>query len=206
MQQQYQCPNCGAQVAFGVNFCGNCRTQLNWPAQQQMQSTSTYQQQQPEQKRRRSPWLIVCFAAIGIVVLIGLIGGSVFLMTRHQEPDHRQRVIEETPIVITSVQDLNDECQNNPIAFANKYKGKVVQIQGEIQHIGVSGWTNEPYLLVGEGDREKTMSASFFVDDDDMIAKLHTGQIVVIKGIMTGGADMSGMYLEIEHCVLLSPR
>lgn len=37
MQQWYQCPNCGAPVALGVRFCGNCGVQLNWPAQQQIQ-------------------------------------------------------------------------------------------------------------------------------------------------------------------------
>ena len=33
MQQQFQCPRCGAPVAFGVGFCGNCGTQLNWSTQ-----------------------------------------------------------------------------------------------------------------------------------------------------------------------------
>lgn len=35
MQQWYQCPRCGAPVAFEARFCVNCRTQLNWPTQQQ---------------------------------------------------------------------------------------------------------------------------------------------------------------------------
>lgn len=34
MQQWYQCPRCGSPVAFGVRFCGNCGTELNWPMQQ----------------------------------------------------------------------------------------------------------------------------------------------------------------------------
>ena len=42
MQQWYQCPKCGAQVAFGVGFCNNCGTQLNWPTQQ---PPPQYQQQ-----------------------------------------------------------------------------------------------------------------------------------------------------------------
>jgi len=45
MQQGYQCPTCGAQVAFGARFCANCGIQLNWPAQQQMQPPPQYQQQ-----------------------------------------------------------------------------------------------------------------------------------------------------------------
>lgn len=45
MQQQYQCSNCGAQVAFETRFCGNCGIQLNWPTQQQIQPPPQYQQQ-----------------------------------------------------------------------------------------------------------------------------------------------------------------
>ncbi|TRZ94189.1 MAG: zinc-ribbon domain-containing protein [Dehalococcoidia bacterium] len=45
MQQSYQCPNCGTQVAFGVRFCTGCGTPMNWPTQQQMQPPPTYQQQ-----------------------------------------------------------------------------------------------------------------------------------------------------------------
>jgi len=47
MQQTYQCPNCGAPVAFGVKFCTNCGTSLSWPTQQQVQPPSVHQQQQP---------------------------------------------------------------------------------------------------------------------------------------------------------------
>jgi hypothetical protein len=54
MQQGYQCPRCGAQVAFGVRFCGSCQTPLNWPTQQQSpppgppQYQQQYQQQAPQ--------------------------------------------------------------------------------------------------------------------------------------------------------------
>jgi len=49
MSQQVSCPNCGSPVAFGVRFCGNCGTGLNWPTQQQMPPEPAYQQ--PQQKQ-----------------------------------------------------------------------------------------------------------------------------------------------------------
>jgi len=49
MQQWYQCPRCNATVAFGVRFCGNCGTELNWPTQQ-TQPPSTYQQKHVQQQ------------------------------------------------------------------------------------------------------------------------------------------------------------
>jgi len=51
MQQRYQCSQCGAPVAFGVRFCGNCGMQLNWPTQQ-VPIPSAYQlQQMPAPKK-----------------------------------------------------------------------------------------------------------------------------------------------------------
>jgi hypothetical protein len=56
MQQWYQCPRCGAQVAFGVRFCGNCQTPLNWPTQQQPQPPQQqYQQPQYQQPYQQTP-------------------------------------------------------------------------------------------------------------------------------------------------------
>jgi hypothetical protein len=68
MQQWHKCPICGAQVAFGVRFCGNCGAQLNWPPQQQWDYA---QGQQGPQQKKTSPWLIGFIALIAIVVLVG---------------------------------------------------------------------------------------------------------------------------------------
>ena len=82
MQSQYQCPNCGDQVAFGVKFCGNCGTQLNWPTQPQYQPPPQYQQQYQQSgqaaqyqqaepsKKKTNMWLVGFLAFIGIVILI----------------------------------------------------------------------------------------------------------------------------------------
>lgn len=82
MQQQYQCPNCGAPVAFGARFCGNCGTELNWPIQQ-IQSPPSYQQSQQQrgykhgqaktEQRRTNSWLLV--SVILIVVVLLIVGG-----------------------------------------------------------------------------------------------------------------------------------
>jgi len=75
----YSCPNCGAQVGFGVRFCGNCGTQLNWPTQQQMQPPLPCQQQiqQPVHInwfKRHLNWtyflgLLAIYAAFGLILL-----------------------------------------------------------------------------------------------------------------------------------------
>jgi len=92
MRQQFQCPRCGAQVAFGARFCGNCQTPLNWPTQPQppaqyqqpppqyqqqyqqqpQQPASGYQQQSGPPKKKTNVWLMGC---LGMIVLAAVIGG-----------------------------------------------------------------------------------------------------------------------------------
>ncbi|MBM3119291.1 MAG: zinc ribbon domain-containing protein [Chloroflexi bacterium] len=79
MQQWYQCPRCGAPVAFGSRFCTNCGTQLNWPTQQ-IQPPPVYQHPQQQwnygyrqpgkEPKKTSSWLIGCLGLIGIILLI----------------------------------------------------------------------------------------------------------------------------------------
>jgi hypothetical protein len=93
MQQSYQCPSCGAPVAFGQRFCENCGAQLSYPPQQQpppsqyqqQPPTQPYYQQQPSykqeapkpQKRGGSPWAI-----IGVLVALLVVTGGIFAVFR----------------------------------------------------------------------------------------------------------------------------
>jgi flagellar basal body-associated protein FliL len=116
MQQWYQCPRCGAPVAFGVKFCGNCRTQLNWPTQQQQppqyqtpqQPPPQYQQQyqqppqyqrpqqqsEPPKKKKTNVWLIGC---LGLIVLAAIIGG-IILVTGTSSPETSPSTLPPTTI------------------------------------------------------------------------------------------------------------
>lgn len=68
-----------------AKLCGNCGTQLNWPAQQQPQHPPVYQQSQQQwdyehgqtkaKQQKTSSWLIV---SITLVVVVLLVGGGVF--------------------------------------------------------------------------------------------------------------------------------
>lgn len=72
MQQRYQCIKCGAPLAYGVEYCGNCGTQLNWSTQHQRQPPPTYpsgnypiqqqrhneSKQESSEKKKTNPWLL----------------------------------------------------------------------------------------------------------------------------------------------------
>lgn len=88
MQQWYQCPGCGAQIAFGAGFCNNCGMQLNWPTQQQQQQppqhqqppNQQYQQQysQPQYRQEKQPMSntkkgLIGFAVVA-VIFVAILG------------------------------------------------------------------------------------------------------------------------------------
>jgi len=118
MQQWYQCPRCGAQVAFGVRFCSNCQTPLNWPTQQQQPPPPQYQQQyqqqppqyqqqyqqpgyqqqpEPPKKKKTNVWLMGC---LGVIVLAAIIGGIV-LATNSGAPTSAPASSEKPTITAT---------------------------------------------------------------------------------------------------------
>jgi hypothetical protein len=75
MQQQYQCSNCGAQVAFGMKFCGNCGLQLNWPTQQQVQPPPIKRRGVGQWIRNHKFWssVIILFVVVEVLSLFNLI-------------------------------------------------------------------------------------------------------------------------------------
>jgi len=47
MQQCFRCSKCGASVAVGSTFCGNCGNQFNWGVQQPDQRVASSEQDSP---------------------------------------------------------------------------------------------------------------------------------------------------------------
>jgi hypothetical protein len=124
MQQGYQCPRCGAQVAFGARFCGNCQTPLNWPTQQQSpppgppqyqqqyqqpQQPGQYYQQQPEPPKKKSSKLgiislaiiLLALAAVGSCVVCVMQPGSSSDVTQSNNDSSKQLTSAEREYLLT---------------------------------------------------------------------------------------------------------
>jgi len=91
MQQWYQCPQCGGQVAFGVGFCNNCGTQLNWPTQQQSppqyQPPPPPQYQQPQRPPKKQGMSnAVKGALVLLVVSITIVASCAMCLMGDSEP------------------------------------------------------------------------------------------------------------------------
>jgi hypothetical protein len=141
MQQWYQCPRCGAPVAFGVRFCGNCQTPLNWPTQQQpqpppqpqyqppYQQTPQYQQQPPQYQQQSEPpkkksklgiillgVILAALAAVGSCVVCIMQPGSSDVTSpapiTAAEQAYASAVAEQATTLTGVLYKLGDLCQN----------------------------------------------------------------------------------------------
>ena len=78
MYQQYSCPHCGVQVAYGVPQCHYCGGPLLWQTQQYTPPQLNYQQRTfvRNDKQKSSRGLVFVFV-VGIVLLI-VVGVCIF--------------------------------------------------------------------------------------------------------------------------------
>jgi len=120
MQQWYQCPRCGAPIAFRSRFCTNCGIRLTWPTQQQIPPPVYQQPQQPRKETSKtSPSLIGCLAFIAIAFLIG---GTIFALrgpisTVELLPGNIKQYENRQPLVLTA-SGKQVHLSNNPDAKA----------------------------------------------------------------------------------------
>ena len=78
MQQSYQCSNCGAPVALGMRFCGNCGLQLNWPTQQQLQPTRVKKRGVGQWIKNHKFWssVIILFVLVEVLSLLNIVNAA----------------------------------------------------------------------------------------------------------------------------------
>jgi hypothetical protein len=82
VQQTYPCPNCGYPVVFGIRFCGNCGTALNWSTQ-----VNQGQLRLPQAPPKKREDVLGFVGVLAIVALIGvLIAGGIILYDSSQTP------------------------------------------------------------------------------------------------------------------------
>ncbi|MBM3142972.1 MAG: zinc ribbon domain-containing protein [Chloroflexi bacterium] len=160
MQQWYQCPRCGAPVAFGCRFCTNCGTQLNWPTQQQTQPPPVYQQSQQQwnysyrqprkEPKKASSSLISCLGLIGIVFLIG---GAIFAL-RGPAPIQPPPVTERQPEYIQQYENrhppvkIKTALTERQVHLSNNSDAKAVSFAELKTFIRQDDTSEKPYFLM----------------------------------------------------------
>jgi hypothetical protein len=134
-------------------------------------------------KKSKLPWVI------GGAVLLGLVccGGPMLFMgllgfgAKKQQEEQQKQVQEQKPIEVSAVQ-LLSEYKDNEAKANDKYKGKVVQVDGVIDRI------TEGYVKLKGGGQFELLTVDCHFDDEDRktVASLSSGSRVTIKGICDG--------------------
>jgi hypothetical protein len=200
MERIYYCPRCKSKIAFGTASCVDCGTQFDWqqfkpppdsaqPPQYQEQVPPQPEQQQPGQaeqyiqpqtgKRILAPGLIVLLCFIGLIILGGIVwslsGGGPTAPSTSPSP---------VTITITAVQLWVDFDSDQDAANA-KYRGKVINVTGIVNEIGIDR-VDTPYVLLTSADGLFGVQCLFSSKDELRSAQLSQGQTLTIQGICQG--------------------
>jgi hypothetical protein len=210
MQQRYQCPRCGTQVAFGTSFCGSCEAQLNWSTQQQeppyyQQQPSRYQQQrygysgQQIKKKRINTWLIVLGSVFAFIVLISVIVG----ISGGGEPSSLPNGTEITPITVNAEQ-LCQAYDANQVAADALYKNKILKVSGVVDDIGRDwlGYAEVELRGAEYSTRRYTVQCTFSTQNEYLVTQLSKGQSVIIQGTCDG-REMFLYAVSLKNCTIV---
>lgn len=151
---------------------------------------------------------VLKYYGIGAIVLyIILRGCSVIMIQQYYTSTTNSKSAstgqqEEVQAIRVTPKELDDAYSANEVSADKKYKGKIAIITGKIDSIGVS--SGKPVInLVDSSDHYKYTIATvhcYFNDDSqsNKIANLSKGQIVTIKGKITGQVITIG----VDDCIL----
>ena len=101
--------------------------------------------------------------------------------TAKEKPKETPKEEPKEEIQITSAYNLHTEYMDNEIAADKKYKGKQLEVTGNIKNIG-KDVLGRLYITLETGDIFSTIQVFFKSSEEDAIAELTKGQEVTIIG------------------------
>jgi len=146
------------------------------------------------EKTKKPIWKKWWFWGIVIIVLIawGSSGDKKDQETKQtntQQPASQQQAKQAPPaeqVVTVSPEQIAKDYKANEVAADNKYKGKLVQVSGEVDKIG-KDITDTMYVVIkGDSSNFTDVQCFFNKDKADQLAQLQKGQSLTIKGKCNG--------------------
>lgn len=184
------CKACGKEIAKGVKKCPHCgKDQRNFFMKHKILS------------------------GILILVLIGTIGSALgggeeetgkiasndtsqIAETTDKETEKVEEVKEE--VIVVSAAELSKAYEENEVRADKDYKGKMVEVNGKVENIGVV--LDQTYVtLSAEKDFSITSIQCFFKDESeiDKVSDLNEGDIITVKGKVDG----KSMNVGVNDCI-----
>jgi len=95
-----------------------------------------------------------------------------------------------------TARDLLEEFQQNSVAATLKYQDKTIAVSGDVDGIGISTYTDEPYIYIGG---LWSVWCYFPTSGTSVVASLERGDFVTVVGVFDGfqftQIHLSGCYL-----------
>lgn len=138
------------------------------------------------------------YSIVVMVVLIMLLGCNSASETKDTnyapKPEVQKKI---NPEFVTTATSLTKEFEDNEFKYERKYLGKVIQVEGTVSHIGSQA--GQPYInLKGAG---MVWDLVCFCEEVDQVARLSTGQKILVIGI--GSENTLGPTM--IKCILYNP-
>ncbi len=102
-------------------------------------------------------------------------------------------------VVKVSAGKLIKAFEDNELKADAKYKGKTLQVSGEVKKVDTELLDEDKYVLeIGSGDEWEILSVSAYDIPTDQLADLDTGDKVTVVGEFTDGGDL-GVTVKNAH-------
>lgn len=181
------CKECGKEISSGAKKCPSCgKDQRNWFAQHKI------------------------ITAILIIIVLGAIGSmsgggsSKSTATSNQSTANTANTTTPTkqdqpkaaPMVVT-VDKLVEDLKNNALNASNTYKGKYVEVTGQLSTIDSGG----KYFSLApmNGDFSLTnVLCNITQEQKDTVSKFTSKQKVIVTGTITDVGEVMGYTLKVE--------
>lgn len=179
------CKFCGNSVSQNISMTGNATVNRN-----NKRSKKTFYQ-------TVWFWILIVFA---FIIFVGIIGSSsdntntVSSSSINQEKEttttNSSTINEEekeSNVMKVDYEELHKDYMDNPIAADEKYKGKILELTGEVYNIDreIAG---NPYITFNIGGEYsfQDVRITFKKSEEEKVTKLKKGQEVTIKGKCMG--------------------
>ena len=184
MGKLIHCSSCGKEIASSARTCPNCGA------------------------KNKKPFYKTVWFWVIVVIVLAVIGGS----SRKSDNDsssnnevtnnssQENRVIEYQKV---DIDEMEDALERNAAVAQDTYKGKYVEVTGELSTID----SKLSYIYIKSTTKDFDLTRfSCSVKNTatkDVVKTLEKGQTIVVKGKITGVGEVMGYDLDIDEIVAL---
>ncbi|MGD0950442.1 MAG: hypothetical protein ABSA52_23870 [Candidatus Binatia bacterium] len=151
----------------------------------------------PPRPKGRSKWRLGCGGLLGLLVVV-----VVLAIIGHQAQEHPTEHATATsgaPVERVGAEKLAEQFRENEVLAEKNWKGKTIDVAGEVKDIGVDIIGN-PYVVLN-GREFVDVQCTGNKKARDAMAQLRKGQFLTVRGVCNGKM----MNVQLGDCTLPPP-